>query len=68
VRLADELHDAATVSNELWTERDRLFAPHPIVELLVLVGFYHTISFVTNELSIELEERGERFSTTEFAA
>jgi 4-carboxymuconolactone decarboxylase len=68
VRLADELHDAATVSNELWTELDRLFAPDQIVELMVLVGFYHTISFVTNGLSIELEERGGRFPTAELAA
>lgn len=61
VRLADELHDTATVSDALWSELGDVFAPDQIVELLVLVGFYHTISFVTNGLSIELEEGGERF-------
>jgi len=63
VRLADELHDTATVSDDLWTELDRTFEPNQIIELMVLVGFYHTISFVTNGLSIRLEERGERFPT-----
>jgi hypothetical protein len=29
----------------------------------VLIGFYHTISFVTNALEIELEPGGERFAT-----
>ena len=68
VRLADELHDTATVSNELWTELDGIFEPDQIVELLVIVGFYHTISFVTNGLGIQLEERGERFPVAEPAA
>ena len=61
MRLADELHDTASVSDELWTELDGIFEPDQIVELLVLIGFYHTISFVTNGLSIDLEESGERF-------
>lgn len=68
VRLADELHDTATVSNDLWAELESHFRPDQIVELLVLVGFYHTISFVTNGLSIELEEGGERFPTADPAA
>jgi len=67
VRLADELHDTATVSNELWRELESSFESDQIVELLVLVGFYHTISFVTNGLSIELEKGGERFPRGESA-
>jgi alkylhydroperoxidase family enzyme len=61
VRLADALHERASLDDALWGELSAHFAPDQIVELLVLVGFYHTISFVTNGLAIELEDFGERF-------
>jgi 4-carboxymuconolactone decarboxylase len=60
VRLADELHDTSGVSPEFWEELVSHFEPPQIVELLVLVGFYHTIAFVTNGLAIELEAEAER--------
>ena len=68
VQLADELHDSAGVSDDLWSELDELFEAEQIVELLVLVGFYHTISFVTNGLSIASEENAERFPVADSAA
>jgi len=61
LRLVDELHEGAALSDDAWRESTAHFATEQIVELLVLVGFYHTISFVTNALGIELEEFGERF-------
>jgi alkylhydroperoxidase family enzyme len=61
VRLVDALHESARLDDALWRELSAHFAPDQIVELLVLVGFYHTISFVTNGLEIELEDFGERF-------
>jgi len=61
VRLVDALHERSRLDDGIWRELSALFAADQIVELLVLVGFYHTISFVTNGLAIELEEFGERF-------
>jgi alkylhydroperoxidase family enzyme len=61
VRLVDELHDSSAVSDSLWSALEQEFEPDQIIELLVLVGFYHTISFVTNGLRIGLEAIGERF-------
>lgn len=61
VRLADALHEQARVGDDLWREVSAHFEPDQVVELLVLVGFYHTISFVTNALAIEPEAFGERF-------
>lgn len=61
VRLVDALHERADVDEGLWRELAAHFEPDQIVELLVLVGFYHTISFVTNGLAIQLEDFGERF-------
>jgi len=63
VRLVDELHDTSALSDSLWSALEQEFEPDQIIELLVLVGFYHTISFVTNGLRIELEEAGERFAS-----
>jgi len=61
VRLVDELHERATLGEDAWRDLTAHFAPEQIVELLVLAGFYHTISYVTNALGVELEEFAERF-------
>ncbi|HME70536.1 MAG TPA: carboxymuconolactone decarboxylase family protein [Myxococcota bacterium] len=61
VRLADELHDFASISEALWVELARCFRADQLIELLVLAGFYHTVSFVTNAIQIELEEAAPRF-------
>jgi len=68
VRLVDALHDGAQVDLETWDDLDAAFAADQIVELLVLIGFYHTISFVTNALRIVLEPGGERFPAAETRA
>lgn len=62
VRLADELHDLASISETLWVELTRQFRADQLIELLVVAGFYHTVSFLTNALQIELEETAPRFA------
>jgi len=61
IRLCDELHDDARVSDALWTELRGHFADDQLVELVVLAGFYHTISFAVNGLGVELEPDAPRF-------
>jgi len=61
VRLADALYDEAAVEDALWTELRANFAVDQLLELLVLAGFYHTISFVTNALRIDREANADRF-------
>lgn len=61
VRLVDELHEDATVSDALWDALRREWSDEQLIELIVLVGFYHTISFVTNALRIDLEDGAARF-------
>ena len=55
LRLCDALHDRADIDDALWGEIERELAPEQIVELLVLAGFYHSVSYVTNALRIERE-------------
>jgi len=61
LRLADELHGRAQVSDELWAALRAHFAEEQLIELVALAGFYHLISFVTNALKIPLESYGARF-------
>ena len=61
LRLVDELHDRALVSDELWAALRAHFAEEQLIELVALAGFYHLISFVTNALRIPLESYGARF-------
>jgi alkylhydroperoxidase family enzyme len=61
VRLADELHDTARISDALWKDLRRHWSDEQLVELVVLAGFYHTISFAVNGLGVELEPDAPRF-------
>ena len=61
LRLADELHDTSQVSDELWQALKLLWTEAQLIELIVLIGFYHTVSYVTNALQVELEEYAARF-------
>ena len=60
-RLVDELHDSATISDELWTSLASAFSVEQLLELIALVGFYHTVSFFANGLRLPLESRGVPF-------
>jgi len=59
--LCDALHERADVDDSLWRALETELAPAQIVELVVLAGFYHTVSFITNALRIELEDGVPRF-------
>ena len=61
VRLVDQLHDSATVDDLLWTDLKAEFADEQLIELIMLTGFYHTISFLSNALQLPPESFAERF-------
>jgi len=62
IDLCDALHTSATVDDELWERLRPVFADEAILELLLLVGFYHTTSFVVNSLALPPESGMARFS------
>ena len=61
IRLVDELHDTSALSDALWAELRSHWSDEQLVELVVLAGFYHTISFIVNGLGVELEPGAPRF-------
>jgi alkylhydroperoxidase family enzyme len=61
IELVDQLHDTATVTDELWSALARCYNAAQLVELVTLVGQYHAVSFVANAFEVELEEEAGRF-------
>ena len=62
VQLVDELHDTGTVSDALWAQLSPEWTPPQLIELLMLAGWYHAISYVCNGARIPLEAWGTRWS------
>ena len=59
--LSDALHDGATVADELWAALAAEWTADQLIELIVVAGFYHTVSFVVNALQVEREPFAARF-------
>jgi alkylhydroperoxidase family enzyme len=61
IAAVDALHERATLDQ---TEFDRLrdhYDDAQILEILMLCGFYRTVSYVANALDLPLESKGVRF-------
>ncbi|MFT3811212.1 MAG: carboxymuconolactone decarboxylase family protein [Micropepsaceae bacterium] len=58
IRLADELHDGAAISDALWIALRRHFSEEQILELIALAGFYRTVAYYCNGLKLEPEAYG----------
>jgi alkylhydroperoxidase family enzyme len=61
VRFCDELHATAAVSDALWADLKKEYSDEAILELLLLAGFYRTVSYLTNALRLPLEPYAARF-------
>lgn len=61
LRLADELHDSAQVSDALWAQLALRWQPAQLIELMMLAGLYHAVSYLINGAAIELEVNAPRF-------
>lgn len=61
VRLVDELHYGACVSDALWGELATHYSEAQLLEILVLAGWHHVIAFVANGAGVSLESWAARF-------
>jgi 4-carboxymuconolactone decarboxylase len=61
IDLVDQLHDTATITDDLWGGLNAAYRADQLVELVTLVGQYHTVSFTANALGVQLESFGARF-------
>jgi len=61
IRFCDSLHRDAAVGDELWEALRSHFGEEPLLELLLLAGFYRTVSYLTNVLQLAPEGRSASF-------
>jgi alkylhydroperoxidase family enzyme len=61
IRMCDELYLTCSLSDQLWAELRLEYSEEALLELLMLAGFYRTISYLTNALRLPLEAFGVRF-------
>jgi 4-carboxymuconolactone decarboxylase len=55
IAVVDALHETSTVDDTTWAELARYYVEGQLVEIVMLVGWYHAISFVCNALRVPLE-------------
>jgi alkylhydroperoxidase family enzyme len=61
LRLCDALHRDCNVDDALWQGLATRFGDEALLELLLLAGFYRTVSYLTNALRLPLEAGAARF-------
>lgn len=62
LRFSEALHRDCTLDDALWTELRAAFSEEAMLELLMLAGFYRTVSYLTNALRLPLEPDAARFA------
>jgi hypothetical protein len=62
VRAADALHDHSDIDDPLWNELAEELADDELLDLLVLCGWYHAISYVARGARVDLEPDAPRFA------
>jgi alkylhydroperoxidase family enzyme len=61
IRFCDALQAACSVEDALWDELRAVFSEEAVLELLLLAGFYRTVSTLTNTLRLPPEPFAARF-------
>ena len=61
IEACDQLHRNSDLDDGLWTSLTKHLSEMAIVEVLMLAGFYRTVSYLTNALRLPLETWAERF-------
>jgi 4-carboxymuconolactone decarboxylase len=61
IRMSDALHDRAAIADDLWAALAAEWSIEQLIELIVVAGFYHTVSFVVNATGVAAEPFAARF-------
>ena len=63
IRLVDELHDNCDVSEAIWQELQSRYDAAQLLDLLLLCGWYHAISFTARAARVPLEDGAPTFES-----
>jgi len=61
IAAVDALHQRATLSEKEFKALSRYYDDDKILEIILLCGFYRTVSYLANTLALPLEEGAARF-------
>ncbi len=61
IRAVDELHDGADISDATWAALTTFLTDEQLLDVLMLAGWYHAISFAANAARVPLEDGAPRF-------
>jgi len=61
LRACDALHETCTLDDELWLALRAHYSEAAILEIIMLAGFYRTVTYLTNALALPLEGFAARF-------
>jgi alkylhydroperoxidase family enzyme len=62
ISAVDQLHDNADIDDSLWSALSVAFDEHEILDLLMLCGWYHAISFAANAARVPREDGTPTFA------
>jgi len=68
IRVVDALHDTGDVDDELWATARGVLDEPQMLDLLMLCGWYHTISFTARTVRVDPEPGAPRFADVDVAA
>lgn len=61
IRLCDQLHATSKVDDTLWSEASSHFKEDQLIELTMLAGLYHAVSYLINATAVEHEKSAPRY-------
>ncbi len=62
LRAVDELHDHADVTDATWSELASFLSTEQLLDLPLLAGWYHALSFAASTARVPLEDGAPRFA------
>jgi len=63
IRACDQLHAGCDIGDALWADLRVHLSEMALIEVLMLAGFYRTVSYLTNALRLPLESYAASFPT-----
>ncbi len=63
IAAVDALHQCSALSDQEFKALSAYYDDAKILEIILLCGFYHTVSYLANGLALPLEENAARFPT-----
>lgn len=62
IEVVDQLHDRAQIADDLWERLQQELSEAQALDLFLLAGWYHAISYAANASMVAYEENAPRFS------